>query len=81
MAERGALSLLSLLCLTFLYTETTAAKHVDKVHKALRFVDLLTRCCPSKHTYLRCMQNHNVNGLIPFFTVSNFHASAVSRDV
>ncbi|XP_049453551.1 neogenin 1a isoform X9 [Epinephelus fuscoguttatus] len=30
MAERGALSLLSLLCLTFLYTETTAAKHVDK---------------------------------------------------
>lgn len=30
MAERGALSLLSLLCLTFLHTETTAAKHVDK---------------------------------------------------
>ena len=30
MAERGALSLLSLLCLTSLYTETTAAKHVDK---------------------------------------------------
>ncbi|XP_056223170.1 neogenin 1a isoform X14 [Seriola aureovittata] len=30
MAERGALSLLSLLCLTFLYTATTAAKHVDK---------------------------------------------------
>uniref|UniRef100_A0A3Q2PLM6 Neogenin 1b n=1 Tax=Fundulus heteroclitus TaxID=8078 RepID=A0A3Q2PLM6_FUNHE len=30
MAERGALSLLSLLCLTFLYTETTAAKHADK---------------------------------------------------
>lgn len=30
MAERGALSLLSLLCLTFLSTETTAAKHVDK---------------------------------------------------
>lgn len=30
MAERGALWLLSLLCLTFLYTETTAAKHVDK---------------------------------------------------
>ncbi|KAM4593869.1 neogenin 1a isoform 10-T10 [Odontesthes bonariensis] len=30
MAERGALSLLSLLCLTFPCTETTAAKHVDK---------------------------------------------------
>ncbi|XP_071390364.1 neogenin 1a isoform X1 [Centroberyx affinis] len=30
MAERGALSLLSLLCLTFLYTATTVAKHVDK---------------------------------------------------
>uniref|UniRef100_A0A3B5RAP4 Neogenin 1b n=1 Tax=Xiphophorus maculatus TaxID=8083 RepID=A0A3B5RAP4_XIPMA len=30
MAERGAPALLSLLCLTFLFTETTAAKHVDK---------------------------------------------------
>ncbi|KAM3625876.1 uncharacterized protein V6R79_019048 [Siganus canaliculatus] len=30
MAERGALSLLSLLCLTSLHTDTTAAKHVDK---------------------------------------------------
>ncbi|XP_029902377.1 neogenin 1a isoform X3 [Myripristis murdjan] len=30
MAERGALSLLSLLCLTFLYAATTVAKHVDK---------------------------------------------------
>uniref|UniRef100_A0A665W7Z1 Neogenin 1b n=1 Tax=Echeneis naucrates TaxID=173247 RepID=A0A665W7Z1_ECHNA len=30
MAERGALLLLSLLCLTFLYADTAAAKHVDK---------------------------------------------------
>lgn len=30
MAERGALSLLTLLCLTFFFTEHTAAKHVDK---------------------------------------------------
>ncbi|XP_067351865.1 neogenin 1a isoform X8 [Channa argus] len=30
MAERGALSLLSLLCLTFIHTESTVAKHVDK---------------------------------------------------
>ncbi|XP_076012449.1 neogenin 1a isoform X2 [Genypterus blacodes] len=30
MAERGALSLLSLLCLTFLHIGNTAAKHVDK---------------------------------------------------
>ncbi|XP_008335275.1 neogenin 1a isoform X3 [Cynoglossus semilaevis] len=30
MAERGALSLLSLLCLTILYTASTAAKHADK---------------------------------------------------
>ncbi|CAJ1049278.1 neogenin 1a isoform X7 [Xyrichtys novacula] len=38
MAERGALSLLSLLCLTFLfYTETTAAKHVDKGSAAQPF--------------------------------------------
>ncbi|XP_047435892.1 neogenin 1a isoform X10 [Mugil cephalus] len=37
MAERGALSLLSLLCLTFLYTETTAAKHVDKGSAARPF--------------------------------------------
>ncbi|XP_063737566.1 neogenin 1a [Eleginops maclovinus] len=37
MAERGALSLLSLLCLTFLYTETTAAKHVDKGSSAQPF--------------------------------------------
>lgn len=37
MAERGALSLLSLLCLTFLYTETTAAKHVDKASAAQPF--------------------------------------------
>ncbi|XP_069561698.1 neogenin 1a isoform X3 [Brachyistius frenatus] len=37
MAERGALWLLSLLCLTFLYTETTAAKHVDKGSAALPF--------------------------------------------
>ncbi|XP_062270377.1 neogenin 1a isoform X5 [Scomber scombrus] len=37
MAERGALSLLSLLCLTFLYTETTAAKHVDKAPAAQPF--------------------------------------------
>lgn len=33
MAERGALSLLSLLCLTFLHT---AAKHVDKGKGFLR---------------------------------------------
>ncbi|XP_060886618.1 neogenin 1a isoform X17 [Labrus mixtus] len=38
MAERGALSLLSLLCLTFLFhTETTAAKHVDKGSAAQPF--------------------------------------------
>ncbi|XP_041643297.1 neogenin 1a isoform X9 [Cheilinus undulatus] len=38
MAERGALSLLSLLCLTFLfYTETNAAKHVDKGSAAQPF--------------------------------------------
>lgn len=37
MAERGALSLLSLLCLTSLYTETTAAKHVDKGSAAQPF--------------------------------------------
>ncbi|KAM8894421.1 LOW QUALITY PROTEIN: neogenin 1a [Spinachia spinachia] len=37
MAERGALSLLSLLCLTFLRTETTAAKHVDKGSAAQPF--------------------------------------------
>ncbi|XP_041839895.1 neogenin 1a isoform X5 [Melanotaenia boesemani] len=37
MAERGALSLLSLLCLTFLYTETTAAKHADKGSAAYPF--------------------------------------------
>nr|XP_020461414.1 neogenin-like isoform X1 [Monopterus albus] len=37
MAERGALSLLSLLCLTFLQTETTAAKHVDKGSAAQPF--------------------------------------------
>ncbi|XP_031704423.1 neogenin 1a isoform X6 [Anarrhichthys ocellatus] len=37
MAERGALSLLSLLCLTFLYPETTAAKHVDKGSAAQPF--------------------------------------------
>ncbi|KAM4596577.1 neogenin 1a isoform 9-T9 [Fundulus diaphanus] len=37
MAERGALSLLSLLCLTFLYTETTAAKHADKGSAAQPF--------------------------------------------
>ncbi|XP_044049401.1 neogenin 1a isoform X6 [Siniperca chuatsi] len=37
MAERGALSLLSLLCLTFLYTETTAAMHVDKGSAAQPF--------------------------------------------
>ncbi|XP_041791026.1 neogenin 1a isoform X2 [Chelmon rostratus] len=37
MAERGALSLLSLLCLTFLYTETTVAKHVDKGSAAQPF--------------------------------------------
>ncbi|XP_039650844.1 neogenin 1a isoform X5 [Perca fluviatilis] len=37
MAERGALSLLSLLCLTFLYTETAAAKHVDKGSAAQPF--------------------------------------------
>ncbi|XP_070684464.1 neogenin 1a isoform X2 [Pempheris klunzingeri] len=37
MAERGALSLLSLLCLTFLHTETTAAKHVDKGSAAQPF--------------------------------------------
>ncbi|KAM9410156.1 neogenin 1a isoform 3-T3 [Pholidichthys leucotaenia] len=30
MAERGALRLLSLLCLTFLHTDGTAAKHADK---------------------------------------------------
>lgn len=30
MAERGALSLLTLLCLTLVSTENTAAKHVDK---------------------------------------------------
>ncbi|KAM6979590.1 neogenin 1a [Aplochiton taeniatus] len=30
MAERGARSLLSLLCLTFLYTATTVARHADK---------------------------------------------------
>ncbi|XP_018538972.1 neogenin 1a isoform X9 [Lates calcarifer] len=38
MAERGALSLLSLLCLTFLYTATTAAKHVDKGSAAQPFI-------------------------------------------
>ncbi|XP_032379218.1 neogenin 1a isoform X7 [Etheostoma spectabile] len=37
MAERGALSLLSLLCLTFLSTETAAAKHVDKGSAAQPF--------------------------------------------
>ncbi|KAM8761724.1 neogenin 1a isoform 10-T10 [Acanthopagrus schlegelii] len=37
MAERGALSLLSLLCLTSLYTETTASKHVDKGSAAQPF--------------------------------------------
>ncbi|XP_051234307.1 neogenin 1a isoform X4 [Dicentrarchus labrax] len=37
MAERGALSLLSLLCLTFLHTETAAAKHVDKGSAAQPF--------------------------------------------
>ncbi|XP_016525456.1 neogenin 1a isoform X21 [Poecilia formosa] len=37
MAERGALALLSLLCLTFLFTETTAAKHVDKGSAAQPF--------------------------------------------
>ncbi|XP_068427578.1 neogenin 1a isoform X3 [Clinocottus analis] len=37
MAERGALPLLSLLCLTFLSTETAAAKHVDKGSAAQPF--------------------------------------------
>ncbi|KAM7424527.1 hypothetical protein PAMA_000732 [Pampus argenteus] len=37
MAERGALWLLSLLCLTFLYAETIAAKHVDKASAAQPF--------------------------------------------
>ncbi|XP_008402952.1 neogenin 1a isoform X18 [Poecilia reticulata] len=37
MAERGALALLSLLCLTFLFTETNAAKHVDKGSAAQPF--------------------------------------------
>lgn len=37
MAERGALSLLSLLCLTFLYLETTVAKHGDKGSAAQPF--------------------------------------------
>lgn len=36
MAERGALSLLSLLCLTFLHPERAAAKHVDKGKGFLR---------------------------------------------
>lgn len=36
MAERGALWLLSLLCLTSLCSETTAAKHVDKGKKNTR---------------------------------------------
>ncbi|XP_069382212.1 neogenin 1a isoform X9 [Paralichthys olivaceus] len=38
MAERGALWLLSLLCLTFLCTESTAAKHVDKGSAAQPFI-------------------------------------------
>ncbi|XP_015233054.1 PREDICTED: neogenin isoform X14 [Cyprinodon variegatus] len=38
MAERGAVPLLSLLCLTFLFTQTTAAKHVDKGSAAQPFV-------------------------------------------
>ncbi|XP_034431617.1 neogenin 1a isoform X5 [Hippoglossus hippoglossus] len=37
MAERGALWLLSLLCLTFLCTESAAAKHVDKGSAAQPF--------------------------------------------
>ncbi|XP_058484510.1 neogenin 1a isoform X3 [Solea solea] len=38
MAERGALSLLSLLCLTFLYTASSTAKHVDKGSAAQPFI-------------------------------------------
>lgn len=55
MAERGALSLLSLLCLTFLYTETTAAKHVDKGKCFEYTAALLCVCCFTprlKKTYL-----------------------------
>lgn len=45
MAERGALWLLSLLCLSFLYLETTVAKHGDKGKKNKnRLVLFVTKC-------------------------------------
>lgn len=58
MAERGALSLLSLLCLTFLSAETTVAKHVDK-GKCLTHCELLCSMSASLHLDWRNLPSTN----------------------